>query len=464
MTLHIQVLHNYIRKIVLPTGQGRQRLLTQMELHVREKIYADIASIVADPVSVLRDVKACIKPLQRLSDAILALPFSVAKEDMCRHVRLLCLILNNRLTKIPQQQRDDVNQLLLERESVLGCVPELNDNIDLPGEQYLPPSYKKTFAKWKKMIWSNPSRSNENERLHFFTKKIDGHDIASVRLALLEGDKNSEDPSEALSFAEGDYFKVGLLHADHLQSSEQLVKRQLEMIEAMNLDPIFKKKMLDKGDGLGFFQLKNGIIYGTKYFFMLYHNSMSNLWLISAAANTGSGKGASAALTWLGDQEYFGDSFFQAIGGVDSIEQRRIIFMTEANVALATAAKEWFREAHRESSYMALRHREDIAKPVRAYVAGVTMFSDKKGKLALLATHTMQRRLVDTMPTPKRAKRKSAADDESSDGNSSTSLDSSEVAFNLDNLQRMQAIFAQRGAIVQKEREEVQRVYKRSKK
>ena len=125
----------------------------------------------------------------------------------------------------------------------------------------------------------------------------------------------------------------------------------------MNTDPVYGDevyKRCEEPDGdtaaLGYFlRDADGKYYATKKFILFYHNCIDNLWLISRAENVGSAKGISDPIDWLERHPHFGENFFRAIGGKDSIRTDSILYITQEGEILAFAAKKWFREHYKEA-------------------------------------------------------------------------------------------------------------------
>lgn len=261
--------------------------------------------------------------------------------------------------------------LLKEIGDSIGTVPILNDNVPLPNREFLPPQFETSKMEWQNTIFKLPSRkSSEGESLRFFIistmagdKKVE---VASVRYHLISLDANANDESEAISYTDADIYAIGDLQADHLQASEQIVARQQEMLMAMNVDPLFAAQMKSHPEANAYFKEENGIVYGTKYFYLVYHNCIDNLWLISAAANTGAGKGNKDSIAWLKAHPRFGDAFFFSLGGEPSIDKTAILYITNQSKMLAQAAREWFLLTYGSEITAAKYVRRHISHPIKA--------------------------------------------------------------------------------------------------
>ncbi len=142
----------------------------------------------------------------------------------------------------------------------------------------------------------------------------------------------------------------GDLHADHLQPSENILARQLEMVRAMNLSPKFRLAVYTdiqsrRESKTDYFieTPPNNTVVGTKYFYMLYHNCPQNLWLLKPSSNSGSGKGNHDALDWLRQHPLFGEEFIQTLG---TINYDGILLTDSQGRTLLQAAMAYFRQEY----------------------------------------------------------------------------------------------------------------------
>jgi hypothetical protein len=113
-----------------------------------------------------------------------------------------------------------------------------------------------------------------------------------------------------------------------------------------------------------FKECDDGIIYGTKYFYQVYHNCIDNLWLISTAENTGIGKGNQDSLLWLDGHSSFGQLFFKSkeVGGKETINQQSILYTTVDGRMLAQVAREWFKKTYANKIYAVGYVRKNVLK------------------------------------------------------------------------------------------------------
>jgi hypothetical protein len=320
----------------IPNIIGRQRILKELEEKAATAIMSDIQKIVAEGLTEIEPA-SFIDTLQQLHQEIQGLPFSTTKSNLSQSLRFLVLVIEKRLNQleVPEHLRAQCEQI----SNIIGHVPVLNAVVPLPDSEFLPSQFQQSAFSWGKIIWRNPSRESREEKLEFFTRSKAGHKIASVRLYLTHLDQDVRE-TEALSYAEADFFDIGNLQADHLQPSEHIVKRQMELVAAMNLDPFFRAIVLHEAEGKGYFKEQEGIIYGTKRFYMEYHNCIDNLWFVSTAVGTR--KINQDPIEWLEQHERFGAAFFDSIGGGKSINYQGILYTTRDGLILAKATRTWF--------------------------------------------------------------------------------------------------------------------------
>ena len=315
---------------------GKQRQLEALKSRILPAIQQDIASIVRDELGEF-DILAMMDYLNQLFQAIQALPRSMVRSDLEQQVRFFVLVVRNRLDD--SDGMVPLRQLCENISRVFGFVPELNADVPLPDAQFLPTQFATSVTEWANIIWQNPGRNSVDERIHFFGRRTSTIRKDSVRLHLLELDRNPANSEEALSYADADFYNLGDLQVDHLQPSDDIIHRQLELIAAMNIYSIFRDKMLEKGGGKGYFMSQDGRIFGSKRFFMEYHNCVGNLWFLNP--NEGTPKSNQDPVEWLEKHPRFSERFLVSLGGKDAVDKRSILF-TYAGELLADRAKNWF--------------------------------------------------------------------------------------------------------------------------
>jgi len=408
------------------------------------------------------------------SQNIMDLPESEKKEEIKQQLRFLLLAINNRKEKFttPEQKQNFIH-LYTSITQLIGAVPRLNDDIypiKLPDDEFLPTGFFKrwnidkkiTPERWAAIKWEDPSRNSSE--IEFFTKEIideddQKHDIASVRLHLIDQEGcDGADGTEALSFSDLDYCPVGDLVADHMQPSEDLLYRQLELIKAMNLDPIFKKEMeeIDAAQALSYFESLNldptvkaemrstdpakifryftnttedgtSTSVGTKWYYMRYHNCIDNLWFITPKKNSGKGKLNQDPIEWLRENAAFGAEFFAHIGGEASISKTGVFYIcTSNNRPLAKIAYDWYIEHYKQEIVAAGYMRSDIRAPLRAQFE-ILAKGTKKQRLDMFVRFGL------ISAYAQRAEHSTASSPRHSQGG----YDSSDVEMSAANLQRM---------------------------
>ncbi len=342
----------------------------------------------------------------------------------------------------------------------MGTVPVLNPHIALPKKQFQPPDFEKSIIGWKKTIYDHPARAAGENPVDFWTcKEADGR-IASVRRELIAKSLNPRKAEEALSCANGDYYRVGDLQADHLVTAEKIFERLLEMVEAMNLDPVFAAQRMAHPESQNyFFKDSDGQYHGTKYLYQIYFNAIDNLWLLSTSANTtATGKGTQGP-EWLDTHPMFGQRFLDEVGPLDN---STIIPLTSRGEMLAKVAREWFVKTYCASIEAGSHIKKEVAEPIRTltdrlsgkqhpYDAG-TKRASLAALTALAGAETIAKAAqtrFDTQPPPPRRRRDSEDSMDSHDSVSSGgSVNSSDVEVKPQTVALMQEV-ASRNASVQ---------------
>jgi hypothetical protein len=383
-----------IKQIVFPelpkTSLGINRVIREFSSKQQdylEYIATDLSNIIKHGIGsdiIQNPELEILNPLRTFFNAIQSLPRSDIKETLQQQFRYIALSIQLRLNQIADQNfKIQFESFLKDVSGTIGTVSLLNDTVPVPATDFLPPDFENSKIKWKDIIIESPDRDS----IRFFTIKQEVEQkeikIASVRMHLISLDSNATNPNEALSYADADIYSVGDLQADHLQPSEQIIERQLEMLEAMNIDPEFAKEVQKHSESTAFFKKKeDGMFYGTKYFYMLYHNCINNLWLISTSANTGTGKGNQDPIIWLKKHERFGEPFFSAIGGQASINKSTILYLTQGGEMLAVAARKWFLNTYRNEITAAHYVREEILKPLKGNLQTLAQLPQEESEQA----------------------------------------------------------------------------------
>ncbi len=232
-----------------------------------------------------------------------------------------------------------------------GFAPFLLNDIELPEPHFLPPDIEKTITRWKTIPCPNPRRTAktiQEGKIDFI--KRGGK--SSVRLQL-EANAATSSSSVAvpisseetetfyLNLIEFEYYKLGLMHADHLLPSESMINRLKEMIEIMNYDPSFAQEMRKLGYFNQYFLDTTDGIVGTYWLYMEHHNSMENLWFLLASDNTGEGKLATDPIEWL-ESRQIGKLYLQELESQGkSIDKRYILYKVSDGVSLKDSFITW---------------------------------------------------------------------------------------------------------------------------
>ena len=318
--------------------------------------------------------KIALKELSEITDAQIILDFKVI--DFFSQLQLLIPKIDNAelssfleiqikcFSLILKELQEDIEELPLDLSEFISVIdknfdeiPSELNKINLPRNEFLPPS-SQTGASQEK--WS--TKISTGEKIGFFEQKIkvdEGGEkktksVASTRLELFSNDINLKNTQEALCYAECDFYELGNLHADHLQPASNIRVRQLEMIYAMNVNSKFCHKMLDKAKLLGkqndkikYFIIKDEEIFGTELFFKEYFNCMDNLWLITAAKNSGSGKGDKDPIEWIKSNKRYGEKCLNDLGEVN---KKPILYTVNTKdngeLILCESVKNWFKEKY----------------------------------------------------------------------------------------------------------------------
>lgn len=269
-------------------------------------------------------------------------------EEIFKQIRFLILAISNRKEMINITAK--TLKILESISNKIGIVPTLNSSVRLPDNTYW--AKPRTVKKWGETPWYDPSRTNEEEKVTFFTSS----QTASVRKQLFSEENaniSADGKKQFMSYCDVTFLPPEELEADHFQGAAIILKRQKELVEAMNLDPLFCEKMLKCGDENYYF-IKNGNngsprIVGSKNFYMEYHNCIDNLWLIRGASNLG--KRPLDCIDYLAKHNTYAD-FLTTIGGEQSISKTTILWTVNNSnsiyheMLLAKALRHWFKEQY----------------------------------------------------------------------------------------------------------------------
>ena len=251
----------------------------------------------------------------------------------------------------------DPLQEIVERISEnVGLVSVLFGDIELPERPFLPPDIERTITRWKTIPCPNPRRTAktiEEGKIDFI--KYDGK--SSVRLQLEdEAGKStssvkvsalsSESETFYLNLIDFEYYKLGLMHADHLLPSQSMINRLKEMIEIMNYDSDFAAEVRGTHYFNEYFLDTTAGIVGNYWLYMAHHNSMENLWFLLASDNTGEGKLATDPIDWLESRE-IGKLYLRYLESQNKyIDKRYVLYKLSDGTSLKDSFKEWISKEH----------------------------------------------------------------------------------------------------------------------
>lgn len=269
------------------------------------------------------------------------------QDAICQDARHIASILQDYSKDlfIDPDTQTRLHQHLQSLANQIGSTPTISGSPVLPEQAHLPPQIAKSQLRYQEMVCEDkPKRGKNLGEIHFFTHQ----DGSSARLSLeaeqLQGELSKlqlEDKILFLNLTDFSYYEFALLHADHMTPSEELINRQYEIIQAMNWNPKFKAKMLDHPDSEKFFREHppgSGVIAGTYWYYMAFHNDKRNVWCLLASQNVGS-KHAANPMEWLGSfslgQEFLGTH-------QDLINRSDLLYTDTKGDTLKDAFVSWF--------------------------------------------------------------------------------------------------------------------------
>lgn len=232
--------------------------------------------------------------------------------------------------------------------AAIGVVPRLKSLPVLPENVFLPERIQGTKQKWQVQACPNPSRGTAASRneIHFIER--DNKLSAREELAqtqperLLQSVKLPDETLLFLNLTDLDYYELGLMHVDHWQPSASLMARLKEMVGAMNDDPSFRVEMENSPfNDRYFLELPGGKVVGSYWLYMVFHNSMQNLWFLLASDNSGSGKLAVDPVAWLQTFE-LGREYLQHVQVArKQIEKDDILYKLSDGTSLKDSFVSW---------------------------------------------------------------------------------------------------------------------------
>ena len=285
----------------------------------------------------------------------LSIDKATALKEVQQLLRLFIFLIKQYKTKIypvsqcPRSQ--SLDQAMQAISDDVGVVPCLKSAVALPNDAYLPKKFStETKAKWQQQVCSHPSRGNavSHGEIHFITCA----EKTSVRIELEK--RATENKIDYVDVGQGrlflnlidfEYFYFGLMDADHFQSSVSLIERLKEMIMAMNLDPKFREEMENSSYNDGYFlTLSTKEVAGNYWLYMVYHNSMQNLWFLLSSDNSGGGKIAADPVEWLKTTD-IGHEYLEYLKAENlSIDKSDVLYKVSDGMPLKDSFTDWVRK------------------------------------------------------------------------------------------------------------------------
>lgn len=279
----------------------------------------------------------------------------------CRKVRHIASILRSYADKLAKNYTEALDAL----KKIIGSTPVIEQLPELADDQHFARTLATNREAWKQTACEKPVRGKKKDQIHFLVKD----DRAVVR-AQLKASAESDairtltvnDETFYLNLLDFQYYPEALLHADHMESSAELLSRQTELVEAMNHNPRLKTQVIADHGKFGYFTEVDEKIVGTYWFYMAFHNSLSNVWHLLASMNSGD-KGADSPLAWLA-QTPLGRDFVAERG--EDINQSSLFYCLNDGTTLQQAFTSWVQsnraEAYKTAQTIAQEYKEKVAK------------------------------------------------------------------------------------------------------
>ncbi len=287
-----------------------------------------------------------------------------------------------------------LNDTIKKLSETIGVIPRLSHPVVWADQKFLPPEInRKTKQKWQRTPCEKPRRGQT-------ISKNEVHFIGAPREALKENysatsveriETSSDDLY--LNLIDFDYYKLGLMNADHLLASSSLLDRVQEMIETMNCDPTFAREMEDSIFNDNYFLTDcNGVIVGNYWLYMAYHNSIENLWLLLASDNS-AGKGEKDPLTWLSQFE-IGQKYLEHLAEEGKYVDKSDILYRVSNGGMSESLKDsftsWVRESH-QNQLLVYQSEARLHQKMRKSISNagdrIEGLIEMHGNIAVVSTH-----------------------------------------------------------------------------
>ncbi len=193
MKLNVEVLSEIIRgfNFSQPNHIDIKIKLSELEDKVKKKENVrlfdhDIRNIVDSDLVSEKVVDAKIEivdPLLNFSILVNSIPDSGVKNLLSQYIRIFVLVISNRVENLTLGQQAPVKDLIIELTKNFGAVPELNEKVILPNDNFLPARLvSSTLRDWKQELWASPKELSP----YFFTQDVRDSMGKSHRFPLLD--------------------------------------------------------------------------------------------------------------------------------------------------------------------------------------------------------------------------------------------------------------------------------------
>ncbi|GJM07461.1 MAG: hypothetical protein DHS20C10_11950 [marine bacterium B5-7] len=321
-----------------------------------------------------------------------------------KHTRFFLLVIENRIRSWPGDQ-STTNKLLPEIAGLVGRVPKLNPGeIRLPEDKYLSNKDVREKESYRKEVWKKPFRQRPSgkseqrsmnsaassaaasssegtekrkgkeklEKVEFYTST--GHIAVREHLTAHDlHDRNKEgSDGQAFCHATQSLQSCSSLDADHMLPSKLILERQIELLEAMNLDPIHAENTMETEEAKRYLICEDGTFYGSRGFFMEYHNCIDNIWFIKAELNKE--KRDQDPVSWLTTQPQFGKDLFAQIGEVNT---DYILYTGAQDKILGKLVRQWSRRERYPTRLLSdiLQHQTPPGQATPADLEGTSTYA-----------------------------------------------------------------------------------------
>lgn len=280
--------------------------------------------------------------------------------------------------------------------------PPIPNPVSLPNT--LPKFWKDTAKRYGKLPYDPAIKKSRPKFIRLTKHKlgtlIPAKSTSAARVHLFQLEKlilQTHEGPKTICYGHGNFVDPQVIEIDHAHASTDIVKRQQNLLSAMNADPAFGQKMLTLFKAENFFiqrqipgksTITGSANYaslfpnnhmltainsdpkfatkilnepsmkpyftvtttpptrqfiGTQLFYTTYHNASENLWPLCKKCNGATGKHAQNALTWFKKSPLYGQNFINAHS---PFQKNGILLKTKNGKGLGKAAMEWFWSKH----------------------------------------------------------------------------------------------------------------------